>query len=81
VKHSACGQRGLITAGPTMVEIAGALEISLIMLAAGTPKSLRPAQAKQMLLTGFLSAKRFAKLYEAEGFLLHRLATFSKLFK
>jgi hypothetical protein len=49
------------------------------MLAAGTPKSLRPTQAKQMFLTGFLSAKLLLKLHQAEGFLLHRLAPFSQL--
>jgi hypothetical protein len=47
------------------------------MLAAGTPKALWPAQAKQMFLTGFLSAELFLKLHQAEGFLLHRLAPFS----
>lgn len=52
VKHGAGGQRGLITADPAMIEVAGALEISLIMLAAGALKALGPAQAKQMLLTG-----------------------------
>ena len=81
VADGARSQRGLITAGPTMIEVAGALEISLIMLAAGTPKSLWPMQTKQMLLTGFLSAKLFLKLHQAECFLLHRLAPFSKLFK
>jgi len=64
-----------------MVEGTAALEISLIMLAAGTPKSLWPPQAKQMFLTGFLSAKLFLKLYQAEGFLLHRLAQFKQIFK
>jgi hypothetical protein len=64
-----------------MIQVAGALEISLIMLAAGTPKSLWPPQAKQMFLAGFLSAKLFLKLHQTEGFLLHRLAQFSQLFK
>jgi hypothetical protein len=56
-----------------MIEVAGTLEISRTMLAAGTPKSFGPTQAKQMLLAGFLSAKFFLKLYQAEWFLLHRL--------
>jgi hypothetical protein len=64
-----------------MIEVAGALEISLIMLAAGTPKALWPTQTKKMLLTGFLSVKLFLKLPQAEGFLFHRLAQFSQLFK
>jgi hypothetical protein len=51
------------------------------MLAAGTTKPLWPPQAKQMLLTGLLSAKLFLKLHQAEGFLLHRLAPFIQLFK
>jgi len=38
-----------------------------------------PPQAKQMFLTGFLSAKLFLKLYQAEGFLLHRLAQFKQI--
>jgi hypothetical protein len=53
------------------------MKISLIMLAAGTPKALRPTQAKQMFMTGFLSAKLFLKLHQAEWGLLHRLAPFS----
>jgi hypothetical protein len=51
------------------------------MLAAGTPKPLRPAQTKQMLLAGFLGAKLFLKLHQTEGFLLHHLAPFRQLFR
>jgi hypothetical protein len=47
------------------------------MLAAGTAKARWPTQAKQMFLTGLLSAKLFLKLHQTEGFLLHRLAPFS----
>lgn len=75
VKDGACGQRGLIAAGPAMVEVAAALEIGLIMLAAGTAKSLRPTQTKQMLLTGFFRAKLSLKWHQAEGALLHRLCS------
>jgi len=46
------------------------------MLAAGTPEPLRPAQAEQLLLAGFLGAKPFLKLHQAECFLLHHLAQF-----
>ena len=77
VKHDARGQRGLITAGPTMVEVAGALKISLAILATGTTKALWPTQAKQIFLTSFLSTKLFLKLHQAEGFLLHRLVPFT----
>jgi hypothetical protein len=61
--------------------MAGPVEIGLPVLAAGTPKALGPPQAKQMFLTGFFSAKLFLKLHQAEGFLLHRLAPFVKLFR
>jgi hypothetical protein len=61
--------------------MAATLEISLSMLTAGTAESLGPTQAKQMFLTGFLSAKLFLKLHQAEGFLLHHLAPFSQLFR
>jgi len=61
--------------------VAGAMEISLSMLAAGTAKALRPAQAEQMFLTGFLSAKLFLELHQTEGFWLHRLAPFCLLFR
>jgi hypothetical protein len=53
------------------------MKISLTMLAAGTAKALRPTQAKQMFLTGFLSAKLFLKLHQTEWGVLHCLAPFS----
>ena len=55
---------------------AGAMEIGLTMLTAGTREPLRPAQAKQLLLAGFLGAKPFLKLHQAECFLLYCLAPF-----
>jgi hypothetical protein len=61
--------------------VAGAMKISLTMLAAGTAESLRPTQAKQMFLTGFLSAKLFLKLHQTEWGLLHHLAPFNQIFK
>jgi hypothetical protein len=48
--------------------VAAAIKISLTMLAAGTAKSFWPTQAKQMFLAGFLSAKLFLKLHQAESF-------------
>jgi len=42
-----------------MVQVANMIEISLTVLAAGTAKSLWPTKAKQMFLTGFLSANFF----------------------
>ena len=47
VADGARSQRGLITAGPTMVEVVGALEISLAILATGTTKALWPTQAAE----------------------------------
>jgi hypothetical protein len=52
------------------------MEIGLTMLAAGTPEPLRPAQAKQLLLAGFLGAEPFLKLHQAECLLLHCFAPF-----
>ena len=74
VKHAASGQGSLVAAGLTVIEVASPVEIGRTMLAAGTPKPLRPAQTKQMLLAGFLGAKLFLKLPQTEGFLLPRLA-------
>jgi hypothetical protein len=51
------------------------------VLATGPAKALGPTQTKQMLLTGFLSAKLFLKFPQAEGLLLHRLAHFTQVFK
>jgi len=42
----------------------------------GTLEPLRPTQAKQLLLAGFLGAKPFLKLHQAECFLLYCLAPF-----
>jgi len=59
----------------------GLVEISLTILSAGTPKPLRPAQAEQKLLAGFLVTKLFLKFHQAVDLLLYRLAPFSQLFE
>ncbi|MEW6658200.1 MAG: hypothetical protein AB1424_06045 [Thermodesulfobacteriota bacterium] len=79
VEHVAGDQIGLIATGLEMIEVTGAMKISLTRLATGTTKSLGTASAKQMFLTGFLVAKLFLKLHQDELCLLYRLATFNQL--
>ena len=47
------------------------MKVSLVVLTAGAPITLRPTQLKEMFLTSFFSPKPLLKGQETQTFLLH----------
>ena len=49
------------------------MKVSLLVLTARAPITLRPTQVKEMFLTGFFSPKPLLKCQETQAFLLHNI--------
>ena len=73
MKHGACGQRGLVTAGLALIQMTGAVEIRCSMATTRAFEAFGPSHPKQLLLTGLFGTELFLKLQQTERFLLHKI--------
>jgi hypothetical protein len=71
VKHCACGQRSLVTAGFALISVALTVKIGFSMTTVRPLEAFGPTQPKQLFLTGFLGSKLLLTQQQTESFLLH----------
>jgi len=68
MKDGSCGERDLIDACLALVQVAGAMEVGVVVVTPGAVVTLWPAQTEEMFLACFLCCKSFLKFNEAHWF-------------